>query len=264
MNYNRYGTPVRQVTVGASDAYPFATYPTIQEAIDGAQPGDHISIYPGEYNESLLIPDTLRDVVFVGAGALDEITVVPDANSYALELSGARGIEFHNIGFEASGTADFAVYVHEGARRIGFYNCKAEGGDVAVVKIGGLVGDTDAPADILFEDCDITWGVTGILFGLSASSFPTQVYFRRNIIHNQTTTWVGVAAGGAFADGFFKDNNFLLGEDHTAPTAGISVSTSYGLLTGGSIQLASNAAGLGTHTNMKFCAVAFTDSFTTV
>lgn len=263
MNYNRYGNPVRALTVGESAAYPFSTYSTIQEAIDNALPGDHISIYPGTYDEALTIPDTKRDLVFVGAGALDEITVAP-SSGVPLDLSGARGIEFHNIGFECPSGDDFAVWVHESARRIGFYNCKAEGGDVAVVKIGGAVTDTAAPADIRWDDGDITWGVVGILFGASATEVPTQIYVNRGVVHNQTDAWVDLASNGDGRDVAFKDVDFLLGEDHTAPTVGIDTGVLYGSLVGGSIQLASNAGALGTHTNMKFRAVAFTDSFTTV
>lgn len=266
MDYIKYGTPVNQVTVGASAAYPFATYPTIQEAIDNAQPGDHISIYPGSYDEAVTIPNTKRDLVLVGAGNNGRIAIAPQTvGAIPLTLTGARGITLVNIDVATvDGTSGKALYLREKVRGFRAYDCKFEGSDTTELQIGFTAADTDAPADCQFHNCEFCWGAgAGVLFGTSTNGFPTEIYFFDCLFHDTAGAWVGLSANGSFIGAHFKNCDFLLGEG-VAPTAGISVSTAAGSLVGGSIQLASNAAGLGTHTNMKFRAVAFTDSLTTV
>lgn len=264
MDFLKYGNPVNQVTVGDSAAYPFSTYSTIQEAINGAQPGDHISIYPGTYAENVVIGATKRDLVIIGAGSEGRIAIAP-ASGVALELNGARGITLVNLDIAAVSGAASALYVHEDVRGLRAYNCKIEGSDTVQIQIGHTAADSDAPADCVFTDCEVAWGAgSGILFGTSSDEFPTEIYFRNLTLHDITgASWVGLSAGGSFHGVFFSRCDFLLGEG-AAPTKGIDISTADGALVGGSIQLASNAAGLGTHTNMKFRNVAFTDSTTTV
>ena len=266
MDYIKYGRAVRELTVGASAAYPFATYPTIQEAVDNAQPGDHISIYPGNYDEVVEIENTKHDIVLIGAGTYGSIAIAPQTiGAIPLELDGAKGITLVNIDLATlDGTSAKALYLHEQVRRFRAYRCKFEGSDTTEVQIGNTAADAKAPSDCTFEECEFAWGAgAGVKFGTSTQSFPSEIYFDRCLFHDLAGAWVALSAGGSFLGCKFKDCDFLLGEG-VAPTSGINVSTATGVLSGGTIQLASNAAGLGTHTNMKFMGVRFTDSQTTV
>jgi hypothetical protein len=266
MDYIKYGRAVREVTVGASAAYPFATYPTIQEAVTNAQPGDHISIYPGNYDEAVLIPDTKHDIVLIGASSYGSVAIAPQtAGLVPLELNGAKGVTLINIDLATfNGTSAYALRLREQVRRFRAFRCKFEGSDTTQVQIGNTAADAKAPSDCTFDECEFAWGAgAGLKFGTSSQSFPSEIYFSRCLFHDLAGAWVALSAGGSFLGCAFKDCDFLLGEG-VAPTTGINVSTATGALSGGTIQLASNAAGLGTHTNMKFMGVRFTDSLTTV
>ena len=78
-------------------------FPTIQEALDAAQPGDAVQIAPGTYDESV----TLRDgIELVGAG-VDQVTVRGDALAGPLLKTG--GCEH--------GAVNGITFVHTGAKQ---------------------------------------------------------------------------------------------------------------------------------------------------
>lgn len=266
MDYLKYGRSVRELTVGPSGTYDgSSTYPTIQNAIDSALPGDFITIYPGDYDEAVVIPDTKRDITLISSGRGRAAIAPLTAGSVALEVNGASGITLVGVDIASPSDGASSLYLHERVRAFRAFNCKIEGSNTVQLQIGHTAADLRAPADCYFEDCEIAWGSgSGMLFGTSSVEFPTEIYFRRLIMHDITgAQWVGLSAGGSFSGCAWFDCDFLLGEG-AAPTAGFNSGVGVGSFTGGSIQLASNAAGLGTHTNVKLRGVKFTDSQTTV
>ncbi|MCJ0874762.1 nitrous oxide reductase family maturation protein NosD [Streptomyces sp. AP-93] len=54
---------------------PTAAYPTIQSAVDAAQPGDHIAVRPGTYREQVTIR---KDLTITGAGAGKTTILAPE------------------------------------------------------------------------------------------------------------------------------------------------------------------------------------------
>jgi hypothetical protein len=68
-------------------------YPTIQAAVDAAQPGDLVRIGPGTYREQVVVGPAKRDVVLRGT----------DRNRVVLD--GGRGVRFNGITVHADGVA---------------------------------------------------------------------------------------------------------------------------------------------------------------
>src|SRR5688572_12025559 len=86
-------TPAPETKIAATTSVP-DKFPTIQEAIDPAQPGDLISLRPGTYRESV----SLKDGVRLAGASSGACRIVPPDGAVALILvRGVRGSAIENL-----------------------------------------------------------------------------------------------------------------------------------------------------------------------
>jgi len=184
-----------------------------------AQPGDVAFLGPGEYDEpNLVIPERLSNFTLIGMGGRGSAFVEPS-------LVGAAGIQvladdvtFVNMGVASEATGAFSLKIGSqtvSPARFRAYQCKFEGNEAA--NPGGQVV-LQGCGDTILEDCEIAWGVNGIIGDSNDDGFPTQTLIRRCWFHDLTTVHVGVGAAEHFVEIWMYKNKHMRDEAGVAPT----------------------------------------------
>ena len=149
-------------------------YPTIQAAIDAAQPGDTVSIEVGEYTENLLIDKPLR---LVGSGRATAqvsaedperpvISITSDEQEVSLEtlavFGGTIGVRIE-CGVKGSvRLVETLILSNETGLTV------ASGGSVSVVRSSLVHNDYGAyiaAGCVEMVDSEVVWGIVGLLLG---------------------------------------------------------------------------------------------------
>lgn len=150
-------------------------FPTIQEAIDEANPGDTIVVDDGSYRENLEVTKPLTILGIGGVTLLPEDRAIP-----AIRIAGAEGVLIRNVRVEAAataievtqstcritgcwlGTTETGVQVVVlGSDRVSFEQCTFTGRGVGVLTVG------DGTVEIV--DCGFIGIGTGALLGGATS-----------------------------------------------------------------------------------------------
>lgn len=225
---------------------------TIQAAVNASQPGDEILVFPGPYNEAVVIPPsksniTIRALFADGAGR--GAVFIKPSGATALPMTVlADDVTLVNIGCEGKSTADYAIRVGavvadltpypevEDIARFRAYGCKFEGAAVAV-RFAGC-------GDVMLRDCEVAWCVTGVDAVGGIESYPTQVFVEDTRFHNVSGTHVGDGASGKFQNIHLLRNVHDNADDGTEPTKYLDLTDSgtTGLVTGCTFAFATNEA----------------------
>jgi len=222
---------------------------TLTELFTLMQPGDVAFLAPGAYVEgNLVIPATLTGITLIGVAdslasrgaAFIEPATVGHAGLQVL----ANDVTLINIGVASEATGAHSLKIGSNSvnvARFRAYRCKLEGNEAAN-PAGQVV--LQGCGDIIFEDCEIAWGVNGIIGGANLNGFPTQILFRNCWFHDLTTVHVGIAAADHFIELWLRDCIFDRNEAGVAPTDFILLSdnANIGSITGCRFANATNQA----------------------
>ena len=207
------------------------------------EPGDVAMIGPGFYDEpGLVIPEGLNNITLIGAGS---------RGSVGLEVGGvgeegltvlADDVTLINFGCSAPG--DFSLKIGNttvSPARFRASGCKFEGNET--VNPGAQV-IFQGSGDCILDDCEIAWGVNGILGNSNNDGFPTQTLIRNCWFHDLTTVHVGVAGVAHWIELWLQDNRFDRDEAGVAPTDFLLLSdnANIGSITGNRFANATNQA----------------------
>lgn len=216
---------------------------TLAALFDIMEPGDIAHLGPQAYEEgNLVIPEGLDNITLIGNGNRGSCFIeAPDAGMEGLQVL-ADGVTLINVGVAAPG--DYSLKIGSATvspNRFRAYQCKFEGNEAvnpgAQVVLCGT-GDT------ILEDCEICWGVNGILGLANNDGFPTQTLLRNCWFHDLTTVHIGVEAATHFVELWVRDNYFARDEAGVAPTDFILLSdnANIGDITGNRFANATNQA----------------------
>lgn len=191
---------------------------TISAAIAAASAGDAILIAPGAYDETLAL--SKANMTLIALGGRGSAYVEPSTAGAEGALVTADDVTIKGLGIAGESTSDYALRVRDCAR-FRAYGVKLEKGSGAgaVVDLRGTTSDN--AADVLFDDCEITWGATGMQFVANTDgNGPTQIFLRRCRFHNLSLACMaeGGAAGDLVVDLHVEESLFLNGENDVAPT----------------------------------------------
>jgi hypothetical protein len=194
-------------------------FATIQAAVDAASAGAKVYVAPGAYDETVSVDKALA---LIGVGTRGSVYIEPSTlGAEGMQVT-ADDVTLINVGVAGEATADYALRVGSQTAspdRFRAVSCKFEGPTGAVVVLKGA-------GDALFEDCEFTWGGSGILFDDNDDGFATQIYVQGCRFLNLTDVGVGLAAGGGVQNLHLTDCTFDNAEDGTAPTDYIKVDRS--------------------------------------
>lgn len=208
-------------------------YTTVQAAITAAQSGDVILLTPGSYNETLTIPSTKTNLALVGAGPRGTVSIVQTTAGAEGLLVSANNVTLSNLSFSGNGTGDYALKLGSGTSGFTATGCRFSGAGAAIVAI-------DAHTDGLFDDCEFTDGVNGIVFMTANSAQITFRYCRFARISTVHMTDGAVACTNLNV----TDCTFDAAANGTEPTDYLTLDTAAtsGIFSGNRFAQATNAA----------------------
>lgn len=205
-------------------------YPTVQAAINAADPGSVIEITPGAYLEAVTITKALALVCkgAPGSCAIMGITVLAD------------DVSLWNVGaFGATAEAAFALKVGSqtvSPDRFRVFGGKYENAVTAIILKGA--------GDVLLDGCEFAWAGTGLAFDDNDDGFCTQIFVQNCRFHNLATAGVGLVESGGVVNLHLLDNVFDNDEGGTPPTDYIKVDRSgdTGIVAGNRFACATHAS----------------------
>lgn len=209
------------------------------------EPGDVAFLGPQGYDEgNLVIPEGLDNITLIGAGNRGSCFIeAPVTTDEGLQVL-ADGVTLINVGVAGGATGDYSLKIGSNSispARFRAFQCKFEGNEsvnpAAQVLIQGA-------GDIILEDCEIAWGVNGIIGDANLDGFPTEIVIRNCWFHDLTTVHVGIASADHWVNLWLRDNYFDRSEAGTAPTDFILLSdnANIGVITGNRFANATNQA----------------------
>lgn len=168
-------------------------YKTITEALEGIRAYmDYtvtVHIAPGTYNEKIVIPSWLKNMVFEGQAP--ETTVITNADhaninkmgtfrTYTVRVDGSD-ITFRNLTIENNAPRlGQAVALHTEGDRLHFENCRLLGNQDTLFTGGEYTR-------LFFDNCYIE-GTTDFIFG------PATAYFKGCTIHSKVNSYITAAS----------------------------------------------------------------------
>lgn len=218
---------------------------TIADAFNVMSSKDVLFLGPQRHTEgNLVLPATLTEITIIGAGARGACYIQPSAaGDEGLQILG-NDVTLINVGVASGATSDYSLKIGSNSvntSRFRAYMCKFEGNGSAN-PAGQVV--LHGCGDIILEDCEIAWGVNGIIGDGNLNGFPTEIVIRNCWFHDLTTVHVGIAAGDHFVNLWLRDNYFDRDESGTPPTDFILLSdnANIGVITGNRFANATNQA----------------------
>jgi len=207
---------------------------SLAQAVRGARSGDAIFVAPGQYDELITIDKSLT---IVGLGGRGAAFVERDTALAEGMLVTADDVTLINIGVAGASGADYSLKV--AADRFRAYQCKLEGNEAA----GGAQLLLAGAGDLLLSDCEVCWGVNGILALAGGPDPSTQIFVDRCRFHNLSAVHVSDGAN-SFNNIQLVDSVFDKAEDGTEPTDYLLIdsASSFGLVTGCRFAIATNAS----------------------
>jgi hypothetical protein len=204
-------------------------------------PGDIAFLGPGAYNEgNLVIPATLTNVTFIGAGNRGAVFIEPSvAGDEGIQVL-ADDVTLINIGVADGGSGDYGLSVgsqNVSPDRFRAYGCKFEGSAVAARLYGA--------GDILLQDCEFAWANVGLQLRSNDIGFVTQAFIQNCRFHNNATACLRQFANAQQVNNLQLWNNiFDQLEDGTEPIDFILLEDNgnIGIIAGNQFALATNSA----------------------
>ncbi len=130
---------VTAFTVAAANRAVPGTHPTIADAVAAAQPGDHILVGPGVYQENVV--STVANLQFIGKGAIWDGTLVNGTAGVCLTATG-DGVVVQGFIFRAGQANAAQVQLTGAGCRV--LNCSSRGPSARFLKITGNSALVDA------------------------------------------------------------------------------------------------------------------------
>jgi hypothetical protein len=172
-------------TYDGSRTQPFAL-PSL--AVNAAEAGDTIFIFPGEYDEALVIPRTKSNLLIVGRANLGSVVIAPSTSNATAVTILADDVTIVNVGMDGDGTGSGCVNY---GRRTRLMGCKIEGGTIGLKMTLGTVAQIAADShgkgdDTWVVDCEIAWNTKGVELVASDYGAVTQARFRGCTFHDNS------------------------------------------------------------------------------
>lgn len=209
--------------------------------------GDVLLLGPQEYAEgNLVIPEGLDNITIVGMGNRGSCFIeAAAAGDEGLQVLG-DGVTLINVGVAGGATSDYSLKVGSATvspARFRAYGCKFEGNESAN-PAGQVV--LQGCGDVILDDCEIAWGVNGIIGDANAGGFPTEIVIQNCWFHDLTTVHVGIAAADHFVGLYLYGNKFARDEAGASPTDFLLLSdnANIGHIAGNFFANATNATGV--------------------
>lgn len=215
--------------------------------------GDVINLFPGTYDESVIVDKD--NVTIVGIGGATAVSVAPQSGDlFALNVY-ANDVTILGVDFAADGTAAFAVNVF--GDRFRADGCKFENatnGGATAFLIGpatiaqkAALNITGSGSDSIVSNSEFCWSNDGVILQSSDFGAATENRFYNCRFHNITADEISEndAGGiGSVRSLGVLDCTFDNQEDNTAPTHYVNISSagSTGMFSRNSFALATNAA----------------------
>lgn len=193
-------------------------FTSIQAAVNAADAGDRIRVYPGTYVEQVTITSELNNLKLSAVGAPDQVVIAPtvftaDKTEAIVHVSGATGVQID--GFLISGASAPA-----GAGAGANYGVLVDNGGSASVTDNHIVAIGDVPLSGIQEGIGVQFGFTDSMGTVLSSGSGSAT---RNVIEDYQKGGVVVIGAASDAD---VDHNTIRGVGPTAVIAqnGIQVS----------------------------------------
>jgi hypothetical protein len=232
--------------VGANVPTFAQSMPTIAAALAIAVDGDVIMLGPQQHAEgNLVLAEGKDNITIIGMGNRGACYIeAPTAGDEGLQILG-DDCTLINVGVASDATGDYSLKVGSSTvspARFRAYQCKFEGNEGANPAGQVLI---QGAADVILEDCELAWGVNGLIGDANLAGFPTEILVRNCWFHDLTTVHVGIAAADHWVNLWLRDNYFDLDESGVAPTDFILLSdnANIGVITGNRFASATNATG---------------------
>lgn len=219
---------------------------SIASAIAGLESGDVVYLGNQRYTEgNLVIPASISDITFIGMSNRGSSYIQPSVSGYEGLQVLADGVTLINVGVASGATGDYSLKVGSqtvSPGRFRAYGCKFEGNEsvnpAAQVLLQGA-------GDVILDDCEIAWGVNGIVGSANNDGYPTEIMIKNCLLHDLVTVGVGIKVGDHFAGIWMIDNVFALDESGVAPTDFVLLSdnANIGFMSGNRFASATNATG---------------------
>ena len=230
--------------VGGNALQAGIKYNTLAAMFNSCIDGDVCYVGPEFYDEGGLVISA-NNVTVIGGGNRGCTGIAPTTVGLeGLQILG-NDVTLINFGVASEATADYSLKIGSqtvSPARFRAYQCKFEGNEGANPGSQVLI---QGAADVILDDCEICWGVNGIVGDANDNGFPTEILIRDCWFHDLTTVHIGIASGDHFVNLWLRNNFFDKDETGTPPTDFILLSdnANIGVITNNHFASATNATG---------------------